>query len=117
MPHHDVMQEIQKSQVLLLLINNTPNAKGILTGKIFEYLGSGRPIFSIGPEDGEAAVILRDSDAGQTADYNNEDAMRRIVYEYFMKFSRQQLESSSGNRLKYSRKVLTGEIAGILNRI
>jgi len=35
MPHREVMNEIQKSQVLLLLINNTPNAKGILTGKIF----------------------------------------------------------------------------------
>ncbi|MFN8134692.1 MAG: hypothetical protein U0Z17_05530 [Bacteroidales bacterium] len=27
MPHREVMKEIQKSQLLLLLINNTPNAK------------------------------------------------------------------------------------------
>ena len=59
MPHREVMHEIQRSQVLLLLINNTPNAKGILTGKIFEYLGSGRPILSIGPEDGDAAIIIK----------------------------------------------------------
>ena len=47
---------MKNSQVLLLLINNTPNAKGILTGKFFEYLSSGRPILAIGPPDGEAAV-------------------------------------------------------------
>jgi len=117
MPHRDVMFEIQKSQVLLLLINNTPNAKGILTGKIFEYLGSGRPILSIGPEDGDAAVILRNADAGQTADYHNEEAMKRILDDYFIRFSEQRLESNTGNRLKYSRKGLTKEIAGILDQM
>lgn len=117
MPHREVMHEIQRSQVLLLLINNTPNAKGILTGKIFEYLGSGRPILSIGPEDGDAAVILKDTDAGQTAGYENESIMRIILTDYFTKFSEQRLESNTGNRLKYSRKELAGEIAKILDSI
>jgi len=117
MPHQDVMHEIQRSQVLLLLINNTPNAKGILTGKIFEYLGSGRPILNIGPEDGDAAVILKDSEAGLTAGYENEDLMRRILTEYFIKFSEQRLDSKTGNRLKYSRKTLTKEIAEILDEM
>jgi hypothetical protein len=117
MPHQNVMHEIQKSQVLLLLINNTPNAKGILTGKIFEYLGSARPILSIGPEDGEAAVILQEAEAGQTAGYENEAAMRRILTEYFSKYTEQRLESNTGNQTKYSRKALTKKIAGILDTI
>lgn len=117
MPHQHVMHEIRKSQVLLLLINNTPNAKGILTGKIFEYLGSGRPILNIGPEDGEAAVILENSDAGQTAVYGNEAGMRIILDDYFVKFTEQRLESNTGNRLKYSRKVLTEQICKILDRL
>jgi glycosyltransferase involved in cell wall biosynthesis len=117
MPHREVMNEIQKSQVLLLLINDTPNAKGILTGKIFEYLGSGRPILNIGPEDGDAAVILRETEAGQTADYLNEKAMQLILNEYFIKFSEQRLVSNTKNQLKYSRKVLTKQIAGILDEM
>jgi hypothetical protein len=117
MPHLEVMREIQKSQVLLLLINNTPNAKGILTGKIFEYLGSGRPVLSIGPEDGEAAVILKDSDAGETAGYENEQAMHSIITDYYIRYSEQRLESNTGNRLQYSRKSLTEKIAGILDKI
>jgi glycosyltransferase involved in cell wall biosynthesis len=117
LPHQDAMLEIQKSQVLLLLINNTPNAKGILTGKVFEYLGSGRPILSIGPEDGEAAVILQKAEAGQTAGYENEAAMRQILTEYFSKYTEQRLESDTGNQTKYSRKSLTGEIAKILDTL
>ncbi|MFA5974175.1 MAG: glycosyl transferase family 1 [Lentimicrobiaceae bacterium] len=117
MPHQDVMHEIQRSQVLLLLINNTPNAKGILTGKIFEYLGSGRPILNIGPEDGDAAVILKDSEAGRTAGYEDEAGMRRILTGYFIRFKEQRLEANATSRLKYSRKTLTKEIAGILDEI
>ena len=117
MPHQDVMQEIQKSQVLLLLINNTPNAKGILTGKIFEYLGSGRPVISIGPEDGDASVILSDAGAGETADYENEARMKEILNDYFALYREKLLKSNMDNRLKYSRKVLASEIAKILDEM
>ena len=33
-------------------------------GKIFEYIASGTPIIGVGPEDGDAAVILNDTGAG-----------------------------------------------------
>jgi glycosyltransferase involved in cell wall biosynthesis len=117
MPHQDVMHEIQKSQVLLLLINNTPNAKGILTGKIFEYLGSGRPILCIGPEDGEAADILKDSKSGATAGYDNMENMRSILAGYFDKYCNNELTGNNGNLLKYSRRALTEQIARILNKM
>ena len=115
--HKDAMLEIQKSQVLLLLINNTPNAKGILTGKVFEYIGSGRPILCIGPENGDAAEILNESQAGQTADYENETGMHAVLTDYFTRFSEQRLENNAGNLLKYSRRSLTAEIASVLNEI
>lgn len=117
MPHQDVMQEIRKSQVLLLLINNTPNAKGILTGKIFEYLGSGRPILNIGPENGEASTVVKECEAGKTAGYDNDAGMLSILTDFYIRYTEQRLESSKGNRLKYSRKELTGNIAEILDKI
>ncbi len=117
MDHSNVMHEIQKSQVLLLLINNISNAKGILTGKLFEYLGSGRPILNIGPEDGDAAEILSDSDAGFTAGYDNEEVIYTIVDGYFEKYTVNQLFTKTGNYLNYSREALTGAIAGILDKI
>ncbi|HHU33928.1 MAG TPA: glycosyltransferase family 4 protein, partial [Bacteroidetes bacterium] len=41
-PHEEVMNKQFESQILLLLINNTKNSKGILTGKFYEYLYAGR---------------------------------------------------------------------------
>jgi hypothetical protein len=61
--------------------------------------------------------MLTNADAGQTAGYQNEEAMQRILNDYFIKFSEQRLESNTGNRLKYSRNELTKQIAGILDEM
>ena len=38
--------ELQQSDLLLLVINQVANGKGIVPGKIFEYLGTRKPILS-----------------------------------------------------------------------
>jgi glycosyltransferase involved in cell wall biosynthesis len=64
LPHTESVGFLQASDALLLLIPDLPNNKGILTGKIFEYIGSGRPIWGFGPIDGDAQEILTQSHAG-----------------------------------------------------
>ena len=57
--HAQAMREMQRARVLLLLLNDTANAKGILTSKLFEYLAVGRPILAVGPKDGDVARVLK----------------------------------------------------------
>lgn len=52
------------SEVLLLLLWNSPEERGVFTGKLFEYLGARRPILSIGLDDGVAANLIRERNAG-----------------------------------------------------
>jgi glycosyltransferase involved in cell wall biosynthesis len=53
------------ADILLFLDWTAGKAEGVLTGKLFEYLGSGRPILSIGTrKDTEAARIIRDAGSG-----------------------------------------------------
>lgn len=59
--HAQAMREMQRARVLLLSLNDAPNARGILTSKLFEYLAVGRPILAVGPTDGDAARVLRDT--------------------------------------------------------
>jgi len=63
-PHAESVALLQGADALLLLIPELPNNRGILTGKLFEYLGSGRPIWGFGPVDGDADRILRQAEAG-----------------------------------------------------
>ena len=117
-PHDQVVEEQKKSDVLLLFINNTPNAKGVLTGKLFEYLASGRPILCIGPEDGDSARILSDTKTGVTVDFNDKDKMKSVILDLMAKHQENQLVTNDIKAVeKYSRRNLTKEFVKILDEI
>ncbi len=117
-PHNQVIEEQANSDVLLLFVNNTPNAKGILTGKIFEYMASGRPILCIGPEDGDSARILSETQTGITVDFNDKEKMKSVILDYISKFQENQLITERKEAVeKYSRRNLTKEFVKILNGI
>lgn len=52
------------ADVLLLLLWDNPEERGVFTGKLFEYLAARRPILSLGLEDGVAAELIRERNAG-----------------------------------------------------
>lgn len=61
-----IINEIQyNSSLLLLLAWNHPDAKGTLTGKIFEYIGVQRPILAIAYEKGAIKDVLEEYGGGK----------------------------------------------------
>ena len=117
-PHSQVLEEQQKSDVLLLFINNSPNAKGVLTGKLFEYLASGRPILCIGPEDGDSARILSETKTGVTVDFSDQEKMKSVISDLIAKYQANQLVANDIKAVeKYSRRNLTKDFVKILNEI
>jgi glycosyltransferase involved in cell wall biosynthesis len=117
LPHNQVIKEQMKSAVLLLLINDTPNAKMILTGKFFEYLAAGRPILCIGPEDGDAANVLRIINAGFIADHTNQKTLKEHLKTLFSRFKEMKPNAKSVSIEKYSRYNLTYKLTQILNKM
>ena len=115
-PHDQVLQLQQSSQVLLLLVNNTPNAKGILTGKLFQYLASGRPVLAIGPEDGDAARIITETGAGKTIDFEDKEKIKAVIQEYYQNYLNSSLPTIENREVeRYSRKALAREYTSLLN--
>lgn len=115
--HAEVAQVQKKSQVLLLLINNTPNAMGITTGKFFEYLAAKRPILCIGPKGGDADKILSETNGGLISGYEDSQPLEANILYFYNKYKQGNLYCESVNIEKYSRKMLTGEVADVLNSI
>ena len=117
MPHEEALNESAGSQVLLLLLNNTPNVMGIVPGKIFEYLATRRPVFCIGPTDGDSARIIRDAKAGMTCDFDDKTSMRNTLLELYKRYKHGSLQNQHGDIDSFSRKDLTGKISLLLNEL
>lgn len=65
--YKDAVRLQAEADVLLLLLWNTAGERGVFTGKLFEYLGAGRPILCLGLEAGVAADLIRNRKAGFVA--------------------------------------------------
>jgi hypothetical protein len=72
--HKESLEIQQTADVLLLLLYNHPLEKGVLTGKLFEYIGSGRPILCIGGANSEAAKLIKERGLGVASDEPKEIA-------------------------------------------
>lgn len=119
MPHDQVSAVHRSSTLLLLLLmpDSEPRAKGLLTGKLFEYMASGRPILCIGPEDGDAARILRETSAGQTISFEDKEKMKEALKNLYQRYLENTLEGNTNPKVEnYSRQVMTQQYAALLNQ-
>lgn len=116
-PHNEAIDMQKRAQILLLPLNNTPGAKGIQTGKLFEYLASKRPILAIGPTDGEAASILNQTQSGKISGFNDSECLKANILRYYNMYISGKLEVQQTNIESYSRKNLTIKLSDLLNEL
>lgn len=116
-PHNEAIRLQKQSQVLLLLIPNTKNSKGILTGKLFEYLTAKRPILAIGNEQGNLAEILTETNAGTIVGFNNKTKLKSVILDLYAKFKKDELVVNSKNISQFHRKNLTAQLSVLIKRI
>ena len=82
-PHNQAIRATMESYLLLLIINDAPTQKGIVPGKMFEYMASERPVLAIGPLDGDAARIYHRTGSGVFFDYLDELGIKTFIMEQF----------------------------------
>ncbi len=115
--YNEVQKYQREAQVLLLVVNNVPAAKGILTGKLFEYLQANRPILAIGPEDGDVADIIQKTNSGIIVDYKDRAKLKRTLLSFYTKFTEGNLEVKSKNIEQFHRKMLTKQLSEVLQKM
>lgn len=112
--HGKAVEEMQLSD--MLLITNFPNdsSKGIIPGKIFEYLASGKQILSFGPDKADVAKILEETNAGKHFSYEDTESVRKFILEKFELWKNgAQAENTQGIE-RFSRRNLTRQLTEIL---
>jgi len=112
--HGKAVEEMQNSD--LLLITNFPNesSKGIIPGKIFEYLASGKQILSFGPDKADVAKILDETQAGKHFSYQDTETVKKFILEKFILWKNGNLLENTQHIEQFSRKNLTRQLTEIL---
>lgn len=78
-PHSKALLKLSKSDVSILILNNTPNVSGIIPGKLFEYIGAKVKILCIGNKEGDSAHIIESNGLGYTADFNDVAELKQNI--------------------------------------
>ncbi|MGD9899303.1 MAG: hypothetical protein AB7T22_09275 [Calditrichaceae bacterium] len=111
--HDKMIAQMINSDLLILVIPDIPENKGIVTGKIFEYMASGNYIIGIGPVNGDAALILEQTRSGKM--YAHNQSLDDVLLSCFQNWKNGRLnEADKIETSKYSRKQLSKKLAEIL---
>ncbi len=118
-PHEVAIDRMHRTTLLLLCINRVEGSGGITTGKLYEYLATGRPILGIGPPDGDAARVLGKTDAGKMFDFDDVSGVQAFIRENYTAWeSGGQLEGAVNERAsQYSRREQARVLADVLSEI
>lgn len=113
--HAEANAEMYKSNVLLLTNFPDESSKGIIPGKIFEYLATGKQIISFGPKDSDVKKILDETQAGAHFTYRDSDAVKSFILQKFEAWKSGTLSRDTRDIEQFSRKNLTKKLAELLN--
>ena len=114
--------ELQRdSEALLLLIPEAGGrGKGVLSGKVFEYLAAERPILAVVPTDGAAAGLIQDADAGVVVAPEDVDGMTEALRGLHQRWRAGELEETPLApewKRRVSRRARSEEIAQVLEEV
>ena len=93
----EALEKQMSADILLLLTWNDPKEKGVLTGKLFEYIGSARPILSIGAVEDDASKLIISNGFGVAT---NEPSGINV---FIKKVKEQGFDYDDVNRTEYER--------------
>jgi glycosyltransferase involved in cell wall biosynthesis len=114
--------ELQRdSEALLLLIPEAGGrGRGVLSGKVFEYIAAGRPILASVPPNGAAAELIRETGAGVVAPPDDPAAIGEALEALHARWQAGTLSAPTldgETRRRISRETRVGELADLLRTL
>jgi glycosyltransferase involved in cell wall biosynthesis len=117
-PRAESLRLQRDSEALLLLVPDADGrGKGVLSGKVFEYLAAGRPILAVVPPDGAAAKLVRETRAGMVVAPDDVGGMKvalEVLHSRFVDGGLHDTELSAATRERLSRRARVEELAELL---
>jgi len=117
-PRREALALQRESDALLLLIPEAGGrGRGVLSGKVFEYLAAERPILAAVPPEGAAAELILETGAGIVAASDDVPALTRALTELHAAWTAGSLDGtalSAEDRERLGRGARVEELAEVL---
>jgi Glycosyl transferase 4-like domain len=115
-PREQSLKLQRESQLLLLLGWDNPHETGWHTAKLFEYLGSKRPILAVGGSPGAVAQVLKHTKAGVhvQSDRETKDFLVAAYADYAANGSVRYQQDASAVA-QYTHREMARQFAAVLN--
>ena len=121
LPRAESLRLQRDSEALLLLVPDAGGrGKGVLSGKVFEYIAAGRPILAVVPPDGAAAELVRQTSSGVVVAPDDVDGIRRALVELHSRFANEGLPSvelAKRDEQRLSRQARVEEMAALIGEL
>lgn len=118
-PHNESIKKLLESDALLLIVDESKESEEIVPGKVYEYLGTYKPLLVVAPEQGAIADLIQETGAGLIAHQSNIKKIADNFYQLFELWKSNSflntinVQSING----YERKESTRKLADLLNKI
>ncbi len=121
LPRAESLRLQRDSEALLLLVPDAGGrGKGVLSGKVFEYIAAGRPILAVVPPDGAAAELIRETGSGVVVAPDDVDGIRSALVELHSRFTNGGLASvelATRDERRLSRQARVEEMASLIGEL
>jgi glycosyltransferase involved in cell wall biosynthesis len=114
-PHSASLSYQVNSSVLLFILDSRHANPGVIPGKVYEYLGSGRPILGIVPPNFEIARIVRETGAGVTVNPPDLAGIEQSLVDFYLEFRAGACGGSNASDVsEYERRAGARQLADLL---
>ncbi|SMC45701.1 glycosyltransferase family 4 protein [Moheibacter sediminis] len=115
--HKESIELIKNSTLLLLTNFPDEKSKGIIPGKIFEYMATGNPILAIGPGGADVEKILTKTESGSYFTHQQNSEVKSFISEEYKKWKTNFFKNPSSKIHQYSRKSLTERLSQLISSL
>ncbi|MEM6297438.1 MAG: glycosyltransferase [Bacteroidota bacterium] len=115
--HEEAIAYLYQSTILFLITPNFEGEETHVPGKLYEYLATEKPIFSISPHKGETAEIIRMNEGGINFERSQKSDMLQTLTEWVKKWQTERtldLQNPTKSYQQYARDKETAVLAKII---
>ena len=119
LPHAESIRQLLLSDALLLVVDTTADSAQIVPGKVYEYIGTMKPVLAIAPEEGAIASLIYETKSGIVAHQSNPEGIAEGFLQLYNDYinGTHSIQQDEKAIARYERRNVTKELSTILNSL